>query len=46
MRVAVYHRSVPNKKNQEKIQLLQFFSQTGPVNVLNLALTQTAGVAA
>lgn len=28
MRVAVYHRSVPNNKNQEKTQLLQFFSQS------------------
>lgn len=27
MNVAVYHRSVPNAKNQEKIDLLRYFSQ-------------------
>jgi hypothetical protein len=27
MRVAVYHRSVPNAKNQEKIDVLQYFAQ-------------------
>lgn len=27
IRVSVYHRSVPNSKNQEKIDLLKFFSQ-------------------
>jgi hypothetical protein len=27
MKIAVYHRSVPNQKNQEKVNLLRFFSQ-------------------
>lgn len=27
MNVAVYHRSVPNSKNQEKVDLLRYFSQ-------------------
>lgn len=27
MKVAVYHRSIPNSKNQEKIDVLKFFSQ-------------------
>ena len=27
MKVAVYHRSVPNAKNQEKVDLLRFFAQ-------------------
>jgi hypothetical protein len=25
--IAVYHRSIPNKKNQEKVDILRFFSQ-------------------
>jgi hypothetical protein len=27
MKVAVYHRSIPNAKNQEKVDLLKYFSQ-------------------
>jgi hypothetical protein len=27
MKVSVYHKSIPNAKNQEKVDLLKYFSQ-------------------
>jgi hypothetical protein len=38
-KIAVYHQSVPNKKNLEKIQMLEFFSQgagRGGAQVINV----------
>jgi hypothetical protein len=32
MKVAIYHATVPNRKNQEKVDLLRFFSQGVAVN--------------
>ena len=41
MKVAVYHRSVPNAKNQEKVDLLRFFGQG--VRVTGDSVTDVSG---